>query len=151
MNQLLKGKMEMSAVLKIVDKQLGQVASDSFELHLASERLTARKLIERRVADEVALIKEKPLASHSADGHTRPFLIRHDANPVERKLNAPRPEKRRKPISESDEIKTAISGFESNQFVMLFDDRQIEDLDNELTVTPTSEVVFLRMVPLVGG
>ena len=141
----------MSAVLKIIDKQLGQAADDSFELHLASERLTARELLERRVADEVTLVKEKRLKSGSPDVQARPFLIRLDENPIERRLNAPKPVKRRKAINESDEIKAAIRGFESNEFVMLFDDRQVEDLDSELTVTPTSEVVFLRMVPLVGG
>ena len=30
-------------------------------------------------------------------------------------------------------------------------DRAYDELYQELTVTPTSEVVFLRMVPLIGG
>jgi hypothetical protein len=34
---------------------------------------------------------------------------------------------------------------------MLVDDRQIGDLDEPIVLTPDSEVVFLRLTPLVGG
>ena len=141
----------MVAILKIVDKQLGTIASDGFELHLASERLTARKLIERRVTDEVEIINEKRRKSRSGHDRTRSFLVRIDPTSTEKQLNAPKPPRRHIAMNETAEIETAIKGFESNAFVMLFDDRQIEDLDAELTVTPNSEVVFLRMTPLVGG
>jgi hypothetical protein len=34
---------------------------------------------------------------------------------------------------------------------MIFDGRQIVDLDEVLTVKEDSAVIFLRLVPLVGG
>lgn len=141
----------MSAVLRIIDKQLGQVANDSFELHLASERLTARELIERRVADEVEQINQNRSKIRRDHDQARSFLVRIDTDATEKRLNTPKPLRHKTTLNEAEEIETAIKGFMSNVFVLLFDDHQIEDLDSELTVTPTSEVVFLRMVPLVGG
>lgn len=141
----------MAAVLKVVDKQLGQSASGGFELRLASERLTARELIQRRVAEEIALVNDKRVKTRSAHDRARSFLIRFDASPVEAKLNRPKRATPPARLDETAEIEAAIEGFEAKAYVMLFDDRQVEDLDDELTVLPNSEVVFLRMIPLVGG
>ncbi len=141
----------MSAVLRIVDKQLGQAAHESFELHLASERLTVRELIERRVADEVEQLNQNRSKTRREHDRARAFLVRIDRDTTEKRLNASKPPRHQTTLNESAEIETAIKGFTSNAFVLLFDDHQVADLDCELTVTPTSEVVFLRMVPLVGG
>jgi hypothetical protein len=34
---------------------------------------------------------------------------------------------------------------------MLVDDRQVESLDEEITLQPNTRVSFLRLTPLVGG
>jgi len=48
-------------------------------------------------------------------------------------------------------IAVALKAFTSNGFFMIFDGRQIVDLDEVLTVEDDSAVTFLRLVPLVGG
>jgi hypothetical protein len=136
----------MTALLKIVDEHFGKGRDPAFELRLASERITARELIRRRTAEEVAQVNQRQ--NDVRLGATRSFLIRHAA--VEAKLNTPKS----RPIrlfDEREEFEAAVRAFEQNRFVMLFDDRQITDLDEDITVTPTSEMVFLRLVPLVGG
>ncbi|WP_369146079.1 hypothetical protein [Streptomyces sp. R44] len=45
----------------------------------------------------------------------------------------------------------AVEAFGRNGFLVLVGDRQIEELDETVTVGPETEVVFLRLVPLVGG
>ncbi|MEU3605921.1 hypothetical protein AB0E83_10755 [Streptomyces sp. NPDC035033] len=45
----------------------------------------------------------------------------------------------------------ALDAFARNGFLVLVGDRQVEDPDETLTVGPETEVVFLRLVPLVGG
>jgi len=113
-------------------------------LRMASERVTARELILRRVADEVTL-------ANGRHGDTaRSFLIRFDPTSAEATLN---PAKRRKPVrlDEAEEVEAALAAFTANRFVMLADDRQIVDLDEPIVLTPDSEVVFLRLTPLVGG
>lgn len=134
----------MAALAKIVDEQLGKGRGPAIMLRIASERVTARELILRRVADEVAV----------ANGHhedpARSFLIRFDPTSAAATLA---PAKRGKPVhlDEAEEVEAALAAFSANRFVMLVDDRQIADLDEPIALTPDSEVVFLRLTPLVGG
>jgi hypothetical protein len=45
----------------------------------------------------------------------------------------------------------AITAFKGNGFVVLLDDRQIDDLDETLHLTEQSKLTFLKLVPLMGG
>ena len=45
----------------------------------------------------------------------------------------------------------ALTAFGRNGFFVLVGDRQVEDLDEELTLDDASRVVFIRLVQLVGG
>ncbi|MEU2504430.1 hypothetical protein ABZ621_06920 [Streptomyces sp. NPDC007863] len=45
----------------------------------------------------------------------------------------------------------ALDAFARNGFLVLVGDRQIEDPDETVALGPDTEVVFLRLVPLVGG
>lgn len=140
----------MAALLKIVDEHLGKGRNAPFELRLASERITARDLIHRRIAEETRQINQLLNDDPTCDG--RSYLIRH--TPTEAALNTAGTTQGRRPVKrfdEAQEFDAAITAFEKNRFIMLFDDRQITDLDMEIAVTPSSEVVFLRLVPLVGG
>ncbi len=46
---------------------------------------------------------------------------------------------------------TALSAFGRNGFLVFVGDRQIEDLDEELTLAEADVVSFVRLVPLAGG
>jgi hypothetical protein len=59
--------------------------------------------------------------------------------------------KRRRRLDPENQVKAALEAFRNNGFVLLFDDRQVEDPDEWLTVTEESEATFLKLVPLVGG
>ena len=45
----------------------------------------------------------------------------------------------------------ACEAFESNRVLVLVDQRQVESLDQVITIQPNTEVTFLKLVPLVGG
>lgn len=45
----------------------------------------------------------------------------------------------------------AIEAFERNGFFVLVDDRQVTELDEELTLTADSDIRFVRLVQLAGG
>ncbi|MCU7806994.1 MAG: hypothetical protein KZQ73_03870 [Candidatus Thiodiazotropha sp. (ex Semelilucina semeliformis)] len=49
------------------------------------------------------------------------------------------------------QLDLAIRAFESNGFFVLLDDKQLEDLNEPLTLTEHSKVSFIKLVPLVGG
>ena len=47
--------------------------------------------------------------------------------------------------------RTAVDAFGRNGFFVLVGDRQVEDLDEELTLDEAAHVAFIRLVQLVGG
>jgi len=131
----------MEAVLKIWDETPGHGRRAAAQLTLASERITAADLIRRRVEGEVAAHNSKTDAVFQ--GLVQP-------TDSERVLNGFKLKKSRK-LDPENQAKAALEAFRNNGFVLLFDDRQIEDEDEILTVTPASEATFLKLVPLVGG
>ncbi len=141
----------MTAVLKIVDKQLGKQTTPAFALRLASERITARELIRRRVRDEIRQLTEKSKKVFTDHERTRSFLIAFDPESPEARLNPFKRTAKPKRYDEDTEVGIACEAFEQNRFMLLFDDTQVDDLDKELIIKDDSEVVFLRLTPLIGG
>jgi len=45
----------------------------------------------------------------------------------------------------------ALAAFERGHVLVVVDDRQVETLDEQVTLRPGSVVTFLKLVPLVGG
>lgn len=131
----------MPAVLKIVDRIPGHGHRAGPELTLASERITAGELIHRRVEAEVEAFNAS--ANDVFQGLVEP-------TESEQALNGYRMKKGRK-LDVETQVNVALGAFQSNGFVLLFNDRQIEDPDEMLTIAPGSEAVFIKIVPLVGG
>jgi hypothetical protein len=48
-------------------------------------------------------------------------------------------------------VEVALQAFEDGLYFVFVDDNQIEDLDAMVALKPTSQLLFLRLVPLVGG
>lgn len=49
------------------------------------------------------------------------------------------------------QAQVAVRAFGRNGFFVFIGDRQVDDLDEELTLTDRDVVSFVRLVPLVGG
>jgi len=145
----------MGALLKVRDQFFGTgVEADrkGVELSLVSERVSPREIIRQRVFAEVAEINENRMRHTRGHARTRSFLVEVPDDSVEARLNRPLSRTRKTPLVDAEgELRKALDAFAHNRFVMLFDDRQVEGLEDELTVTPHSEVVFLHLTPLRGG
>ena len=141
----------MGAVLKLVDEHFGKGREPPFQLKLVSETVTARELIAIRISEEIDLLEKRAEEMRLEHNLTRSFLIRFDPTSPEAKLNKKLNTKPSQTFNHTAEIVAAERAFQSNRFVMLFNEKQIEDLDQVLSITPECEVVFLRLVPLVGG
>jgi hypothetical protein len=131
----------MGAALRLVDEQPNGTVVRELVLELASEKTTAREIIERRVRHEVARF-------NSELGDVFHGLVQ--PTDTEALLNGYRLRTKRR-IDADEQCKLACRAFESNGFFMLADDHQIESLDDEVIVTPGSKVSFVKLVPLVGG
>lgn len=145
----------MGALLKIVDEHFGPGGAErrpAVELRLVSERTTARDIIHRRVEAEVEAVNSRRLAVSAETMRTRSLLIDVDPASAEGRLNSLIPRFRRKrPIDADAEATRAFEAFKKRRFLLLFDDRQIDDLDEVVTARPESQVVFLYLTPLKGG
>jgi hypothetical protein len=154
----------MNAVLGVYDAQRpGAERELRHRLALPSERITARDLIRCRIEADVALHNAAESARVEAriaadeDGSAGAWLVK--PGEVERALNGPRGAygpgvpARKSPVLVRSEplVAAALAAFARSGLFMIFDGRQIEDLDEVLTVEPDSAVTFLRLVPLVGG
>jgi hypothetical protein len=129
-----------TAVIIVDETGSGEVLRET-KLVLASERVAARELIRKRIFAEVAAFNEKP-------GSVFQGLVKPEE--AETELNGYRLRKARK-INPETQCKKALDAFETNGFLMLANDKQIESLDEDIVVTPTTRVAFIKLVPLVGG
>ena len=132
----------MAAVLKLVDQTTRGEILQEVTLTLASTRVSAREIIERRVRMEVQTFNEQQ------DQQVFQGLVQ--PTDTERELNGYRLRKPRK-IDADEQIRRAIDAFESNRFFMLVGDRQVESLDELIGIARDTRVSFLKLVPLVGG
>jgi hypothetical protein len=131
----------MASIITIRDETTSGESTNSVILQLRSESITARELIRERVYEEVRQYNA------ALPTHFRGLVQPTDA---ESTLNGYAMKRRRK-INWEAQFKRALEAFESNGFFLLVDDRHIDNLDDEIHLTPTTKVSFVKLVPLVGG
>jgi hypothetical protein len=54
-------------------------------------------------------------------------------------------------VNPETQYEKALEAFVGNGFIVLVDNRQVENLDDEIALHPETSVTFLKLVPLVGG
>ncbi|MEW2385223.1 hypothetical protein AB0873_24490 [Micromonospora sp. NPDC047707] len=128
-------------MVRFVDETTSGARDEAWHLEIFEERLPLRELIRRRVFQEVA--------EHNA---RQPEVFRGLVQPggTERTLNGYRMRERRR-VDADEQFARAVEAFTRNGFVVLVDDRQVEELDVEVDLRVGTEVCFLKLVPLVGG
>lgn len=131
----------MQAVLKMFDETPGEPRRDAGTLTLVSEKVTVRGLIRRRVEAEVRKYNEADV--NPFRGLVRPLNKERIPNGYSRpKLNA------------DEQLRVATDAFCSGSILLLFNDRQITDLNDHVTLGETARedaLTFIKLVPLVGG
>ena len=135
--------MMMSTTLTIRDETSFSLGGDDeqFTLDVPTERITVRALIRTRVFQEV----------HDYNLN-RPEYFRGLVQPTgaERTLNGFKVRQRRS-LDPEKQFQKAIESFYRNGFLILVNDRQVEELEEEIEIRPDTTVEFLKLVPLVGG
>ncbi|GLH82326.1 hypothetical protein SSBR45G_72350 [Bradyrhizobium sp. SSBR45G] len=131
----------MTVALKIIDEAPGRHAPIARQLQLASERMTLREVLKRRIEEEVAAI-------NAADPTIRPLVVAPSEE--ETRLNGERVT-RPLPVDAARQLAAATEAFERTRILVVVDGRQMLDLDEPITITPGTEVRFIKLVPLVGG
>lgn len=105
------------------------------------DRVRLGELIRLRVREEVARYNASPAAVFSG-------LVQPDGSqrvPDGYLLQVPRA------LDWQAHAEAALRAFARNSFFVLVGDRQVDDLDEELTLAETDVVRFVRLVALAGG
>lgn len=129
------------AMVSFVDETTAGERSSAWHLEIFEERLALREIIRRRVFQEVA--------EHNAKGGD---VFRGLVQPsdTERTLNGFKLKQPRR-VDPEEQVTRALEAFSRNGFVVLVDDRQVEELDAMVEVHRNTQFTFLKLVPLVGG
>ncbi len=132
----------MSTGLAIVDASPTGKVLERRTLTVSSVEVTVREIISERVRDEVERF----------NATNRGSLFNGLVQPVdaEAELNGYRLKKRRT-IDADQQVAKALEALEANGFFLLVNDEQVESLEQRVPIRSTTEVSFVKLVPLVGG
>jgi hypothetical protein len=137
------------ATLTIRDETATGKTTGELTLDVLDETITVRELIRSRVYQEV---QDHNRRKASAE----PIKFNGLVTPrdEERMLNAGSGGDRPRHLREIDwrkQFDVACDAFQRNGFFVLVDDKQVESLDEQITIGATTTVSFVRLMPLVGG
>jgi hypothetical protein len=129
----------MATTITIRDETFPGGQAGELTLELLTERVTVRELIRSRIYQEVTEYNA------SRARHVRGLVQPTEA---ERLLNG---NPRRRRLDWEQQYERALQAFRKNGFLILVNDRQLEDLDEQIELRSDTRISFLRLVPLVGG
>jgi hypothetical protein len=131
----------LMATVSFIDETTAGERGTAWHLEIFEESLPLREVIRRRVFQEVA--------EHNAKGGE---VFRGLVQPTgaERTLNGFKLRTPRR-VDAEEQAEKALEAFSRNGFVVLVDDRQVEDLEAVVDLRMGTQITFLKLVPLVGG
>ncbi len=131
----------MAISLTVHDETLFGVKNEALSLDFLNETITVQELIRERIYEEVR--QYNAAQPNYFQGLVQPTN-------AEATLNGIRPIERRK-VDWEKQYAQAVEAFHRNGFFILVDDRQVSSLTETIRLTPTTQVSFVKLVPLVGG
>jgi hypothetical protein len=131
----------MPTAVTIRDETTQGQTTNELTLEFLDERVTVRELIRGRVYQEVTEYNARQA------GLFKGLVQPKDA---ERTAGGFRLKTQRR-LNWEEQYRKAIEAFGRNGFLILLDDRQLDDLDEVIELRHDATVSFLRLVPLVGG
>ncbi|WP_324026039.1 hypothetical protein QSV08_01790 [Maribacter sp. BPC-D8] len=129
-------------VLTIKDATFTGDILNQIEIAVKNERTTVKELISARVESEVNAYNDK--LPEYFKGLIQP-------SEAEKTLNGFKLKNRGKQIDVEKQILVALDAFQKNGYFILIDNKQAEDLEQEVLVSTSTEIAFVKLTQLVGG
>lgn len=128
-------------ILTIQDRTGAGKLVNEITISLKSNRVTVKEIIESRIIAEVDNYNAKlPEYFH---GLVQP-------TDAEKTLNGFKMKERKK-VDPEKQVYIALNAFMKNGFFLLIDKFQAESLEQEVEISPQTQISFLKLTPLVGG
>lgn len=124
------------------DEEMTGKALGEFTLDVLTESLTVRELLRSRVYQQ---IKDHNVRQTGIFDE----IVQPSAD--EQVLNGERTARQNRPKDWKPYFERAVKAYEANRILVIVDDEQTESLDQQVRVHSRTEVVFMKLVPLVGG
>ncbi|TNE79402.1 MAG: hypothetical protein EP332_11185 [Bacteroidetes bacterium] len=124
--------------LYINDETFAGQILNKVELEFKTEEITVKELIAQRVEQEVA--------KHNAEKKER---FTGFVSPQEQELN--QKTRKFKPVDAEKQVYVALDAFAKNGFFILHNERQLESLEERITLHANDHFSFVKLTPLVGG
>ncbi|MBY0547939.1 MAG: hypothetical protein K2W95_11645 [Candidatus Obscuribacterales bacterium] len=132
----------MPTAILVEEKVPGQPPSKGYPVTLPADRITVAQLIRIYVETQVENYNTTRVSTACGENYT---------SKEELLLNPAKEDKRFKPARCESEVERALVAFQANKIFLLIDGKQASELSEELDLTSSSKVTFLKLVPLVGG
>jgi hypothetical protein len=123
-------------------------------LNLLQEHLTVAELIQRTVEEQVRELLLQLLDAQQVHHALERHYLTTEEIVAQAQKGAVRYPSKPSQISQIEvkaEVHRAIRAFEAGSYIILVNGQQVESLDEELTLSMNTKVIFLRLMPLVGG
>lgn len=128
-------------VLRIQDQTgAGKIISE-INISLKSNRVTVKEIIEARVIAEVERYNTK--LPEYFQGLVQPTH-------AEKTLNGYKMKERKK-VDAEKQIYIALDAFLKNGYFILIDNFQVQELEQQVDIKPSTQLSFIKLTPLVGG
>lgn len=149
--------------VKVSSMMFGADESGIEPIHFYShvETLTVRALIARTVEQQIqTLLGDKADSPESIENAqqalTKQYLSVQDIEAMSQQGSIRIPDSdetttKAKPINPEEEIRYACKAFRQRRFFISVNGEQPLELDEMVTLTENSTVLFVRLMPLVGG
>lgn len=130
----------MATTITIEDQSTTGKKLHEFTLDFLTTEVSVRELIRERVHQEVK--------DHNAKkGEFRGLVMPSDEELARNGKAAKKP----RTIDWKVQFERAVEAFEHGRVLILVDQTQVDDLEQRVTLTPSTRVAFLKLTPLVGG
>jgi hypothetical protein len=133
--------MENLAIIMVQDETATGTVLNQMEMTLPAANLTLKELIALRVLKEVEVYNKK---------QPKHFQGLVQPTEAERTLNGFKL-KPKTLIDGEKQVYIALEAFTKNSFFVLVNDKQMESLDEVISVAEITTVSFVKLTPLVGG
>ena len=137
--------------ITIKEEVFGSGNTNDLKVTFANERLTLTELITAKVRAKVENIN----ANLKANEPDHRFISAKERllniSSIKNKTNRLKDKIEEARVDPEKAVYEALAGFQQNAFFVLIDGRQVTELEEELVLTPQSQVQFIRLMPLVGG
>ncbi|QDS97087.1 hypothetical protein [Adhaeretor mobilis] len=133
----------MPATLTVYDESTTGDRGEPIVLEFLTEHVTVHELIRQRVYQEVQDYNLSQAKEPVFKGLIQP-------TEAEKTLNGYKLKKKRQ-IDWQEQFDKALEAFATRNILVLVNDTQAESLEDEVTITPETDVSFLKLVLLVGG